>query len=87
MKKLTVVALLLFVPAISGTAFAGGPKEIHPCYDVADCKTQASKKEFSKCIKTHPEEANANAGCQTFRQDKKAYLEKAGLPDIKALFN
>jgi hypothetical protein len=87
MKKLTVSATLLIVTAISSNVFAGGVKEAHPCYDVADCKSEASQKEFSACIKANLEEANANEQCKAFRDDKPAYLEKSGLSDLKGLFN
>jgi hypothetical protein len=87
MKKLTASATLLVVTIISSNVFAGGVKEAHPCYDVADCKSQTSQKEFSACIKANLEEANANESCKAFREDKPAFLEKSGLSDLKDLFN
>jgi len=87
MKKLTASATLLLATLISSNVFAGGAKEAHPCYDVADCKSQASQKEFSACIKANLDEANANEACKTFREDKPAYFEKSGLSGLKDLFN
>jgi hypothetical protein len=79
---LTACGLMLLQPA-----FAGGPKETHPCYGVADCKTKGSKQEFSACIKAHKAEADANAACAEFRKDKQAYLQSKGIADLKELFN
>ncbi len=74
--------------AVFGTTnvLAGGPLPDHPCYNVADCKAQTSREAFSKCIKAHAEEANADAACAAFRADKSAYLKAHGLDSVDALF-
>ncbi|MDX2506736.1 MAG: hypothetical protein QNL62_19995 [Gammaproteobacteria bacterium] len=87
MKKTAILMLLTFGLVVVNTAFAGGPKATHPCYDVADCKSQTTKKDFSKCIKEHKEEAGKNAACAAFRSDKGAYLKEAGMSSTDELFN
>ncbi len=84
------IALLIFVIisfSIVAPVYAGGAKNTHPCYDVADCKTEASKKEFSQCIKKNKEVANANLECAAFRKDKPAYMSNHGISGVDALFN
>ena len=68
-------------------AYAGGPKETHPCYEVADCKNKSSREEFSACVKANKDEANANAECAEFRKDKPAYMKKHGISGLESLFN
>lgn len=82
------IALGLAVAAFlsAGLAQAGGPKPQHPCYGVADCKTQGSQKAFSACIKEHEAEANANAECAAFRKDKDSWMKANGVPGLEALF-
>lgn len=80
--SMTVLGLMLLQPT-----FAGGPKESHPCYGVADCKSKSSKEEFSACIKANKAEADADAACAEFRKDKQAYLHSKGIADLKDLFN
>ena len=65
---------------------AGGPTEAHPCYAVADCKTQASQQEFSACVKAHQAEADALPACAEYRKDKDAYMKAHGIPNLDALF-
>lgn len=86
MHRSILVTLLLTLGVIS-SAYTGEPKEIHPCYDVADCKVETSKKAFSACIKKNAEAANHIAECTEFRQDKSAYLKKVGLSSVDELFN
>ncbi|MGB5735528.1 MAG: hypothetical protein WBM40_13915 [Thiohalocapsa sp.] len=87
MKKLLIyITATLSVCAASGAFATGAPKPEHPCYEVADCKTQGSRKEFSACVKAHPEEANANAACAAFRKDKPAYMEQHGIDGVDSLF-
>jgi hypothetical protein len=71
---------------IAAGAQAGGPKPEHPCYDVADCKKEGSRPDFSKCVKSNLDEANANAACAEFRKDKPAYMEKHGIDGLESLF-
>lgn len=87
MKSVAVVFIIAFGLTLVAPVFAGGPKQSHPCYNVADCKTQTSQKEFSACIKANKAEADANAACAEFRKDKKAYMESQGIADLKELFN
>ena len=87
MKKLLLVCIVAIGSSLINPLFAGGPKDTHPCYDVADCKSKSSKEEFSACIKANKAEADANAACAEFRKDKQAYLKSKGIPDLKALFN
>ncbi len=87
MQRVAIVFITVCGLTLINPAFAGGPKASHPCYDVADCKTQTSQKEFSACIKAHKAEADANAACAEFRKDKKAYMESKGIADLKDLFN
>ena len=87
MKKLVFFIVVAVATSLATPVNAGGPKETHPCYSVADCKTQTSRKDFSKCIKAHKEEANTNAECAEFRKDKQAYMKKHGITGLEALFN
>lgn len=68
------------------TAQAGPPKPEHPCYAVADCKTQPSRQAFSACIKANKEEASQNETCATFRKDKEAWLKQQGIAAVDDLF-
>ena len=78
------IALSLFTAT---AAFAtGAAKPEHPCYDVADCKTQPDQKAFSACIKQNEAEANANEACAEFRKDKDGYMQKHGIDSLEALF-
>lgn len=81
--------LILSVALCTGAApaLAGGPKDTHPCYDVADCKTQTSRETFSKCVKANVDQANQIAQCAEFRKDKKAYMQKHGIDGVDSLFN
>ena len=83
-KLLTVFAASALLTAVS--VQAGGPKPEHPCYDVADCKTQTSRQTFSACVKANKEEASNNEKCATFRKDKDAWLKEHGVPNLDALF-
>ena len=87
MKTVAIICLTACGLLFLYDALAGGPKEIHPCYAVADCKTQDSKEAFSACIKEHKAEADANLACTEFRKDKQAYLKSQGIADLKDLFN
>jgi hypothetical protein len=87
MQRLAIIMMLAFGLTLVNPVFAGGPKETHPCYEVADCKTKASREEFSACIKANKEEAAANAECAEFRKDKPAYMKKNGISGLEALFN
>ncbi|MDJ0807281.1 MAG: hypothetical protein QNJ78_10650 [Gammaproteobacteria bacterium] len=87
MKKLAFFTVVAVAASLATPVNAGGPKETHPCYGVADCKTQTSRKDFSKCVKANKEEANANAACAEFRKDKKAYMEKHNIQGLESLFN
>lgn len=87
MKKVTIVFMLTFGLTLVNSVYAGGPKETHPCYGVADCKTKTSREEFSACIKANKEEAQANAECAKFRKDKPAYMKKNGTSGLEELFN
>ncbi|MEN8165862.1 MAG: hypothetical protein ABFR65_00105 [Pseudomonadota bacterium] len=87
MKRLAVFVLIAVGLSLVNPVFAGGPKESHPCYEVADCKTKGSKKEFSMCVKANLEEANANVKCAEFRKDKKGYMEQEGIPGLESMFN
>jgi hypothetical protein len=85
MKTLTLgCALAAFLAATA--VQAGGPTPDHPCYDVADCKTQTSQEAFSACIKANKAEADANEDCATFRKDKDAWLEEHGFSELADLF-
>ncbi len=87
MKKIVIMLSLAFSLGVVNIAFAGAPKSSHPCYDVADCKSQTSKKDFSQCIKAHKEEADKNTACAAFRSDKQAYMKKMGMSGPDELFN
>ena len=87
MKSVAIVSIAVCGLMLLQPTFAGGPKESHPCYGVADCKTQNSKQEFSACIKAHKAEADANAACAEFRKDKQAYLQSHDIADLNDLFN
>ncbi len=87
MQKLAIIMTLAFGLTTVNPVFAGGPKETHPCYNVADCKTKTSRKEFSACIKANKKEAAANAECAEFRKDKPAYMKKKEISGIEQLFN
>ena len=71
----------------AAASHAGPPKPEHPCYDVADCKTQPSRKDFSACIKANKEEASQNETCANFRKDKDTWLKQNGVSDLDALFD
>ena len=87
MNKLVFFTLVAVAISLATPVNAGSPKKEHPCYAVADCKMQTSRKDFSKCVKANVEEANANAECAKFRKDKKAYMEEKGITGLEALFN
>lgn len=87
MKRIMSFTLLFAIAGTMSAVNAGTPKETHPCYGVADCKTQTDRKDFSNCIKAHKEEANTIAACAEFRNDKKAYMEKHGIETLESLFN
>ena len=80
------LAVLTLAAVAAGPVAAGGPKESHPCYGVADCKSQPSQKEFSACIKANKAEADANADCAAFRKDKDAWMKANGVGDLAELF-
>jgi hypothetical protein len=82
---LTSIAMILSLTA-AGAAFAGPPTAQHPCYGIADCKTQQSQKEFSTCIKENEAEANANAECAAFRADKDVWMKQNGIANLEDLF-
>jgi hypothetical protein len=84
--KTLTIALALAAFLAAGIAQAGGPKPAHPCYEVADCKTQGSQKEFSACIKENKAEADANEACAAFRKDKDTWMKDNGVSDLGALF-
>jgi hypothetical protein len=86
MKKTVYMMLLAFTLGTASTAFAGGPKSSHPCYDVADCKSQGSKEEFSACIKENKAEADDSAACAAFRGDKEGYMKLMGMSNLDELF-
>ena len=87
MRKIIIALSAALSLCTASAAFAtGAVKPEHPCYDVADCKSKASRKEFSACIKENSDEAKANTGCADFRKDKPAYLQEHGLDDVDALF-
>jgi|GEM_PF-4945446 hypothetical protein len=86
MTKTAMTTLLAFTLGATNIAFAGGPKSSHPCYDVADCKTQTSREDFSACIKEHDEDASANPVCSSFRNDKETYLKLMGMESVDELF-
>lgn len=86
MKMILTVCVALFSLAMLSAVYAGGPKESHPCYEVADCRTQTSRKAFSNCIKKNVKAANQIKECADFREDKKAYIEKYGIGGLEALF-
>ncbi len=86
MKTLAMIcAAATFVTAIA--VQAGPPKPEHPCYEVADCKTQGSRKAFSACIKAHKEEAAQNKKCADFRKDKEGWMKENGVSNLDALFD
>jgi hypothetical protein len=70
----------------AGAQATGAPKPEHPCYAVADCKTQGSRETFSKCVKANLEEASAIEACAEFRKDKPAYMQKHGIDRVDSLF-
>ncbi|MEA3274515.1 MAG: hypothetical protein U9Q81_04315 [Pseudomonadota bacterium] len=81
---------MICAAATLGTAFAvqaGAPKPDHPCYEVADCKTQDSRKAFSACIKAHKEEAAQNEKCAGFRKDKEGWMKENGMSNLDELFD
>lgn len=87
MRTKTLAATLALAAVLAaGFAQAGGPKPEHPCYGVADCKTQGSQKEFSACIKANAAEADAIPDCAAFRNDKDAWMKERGVSDLSALF-
>lgn len=86
MTKTAMTMLLAFTLGAANVAFAGGPKSSHPCYDVADCKSQGSKEDFSACIKEHEDDASANPVCSSFRNDKETYLKLMGMESADELF-
>jgi hypothetical protein len=86
MRKTIIISLLSLAFVAVPMANAGGPTEDHPCYAVDDCKVKTSREEFSKCVKAHLEEANQIESCAEFRKDKKAYMEKHGIPSLESLF-
>jgi hypothetical protein len=81
---LTVLAAAALLTTV--TSQAGAPKPAHPCYDVADCKTQTSRQTFSACVKANKQEASSNEKCANFRKDKDAWLKEHGVPNLDALF-
>lgn len=85
MKTLTLGIAVAATFAVTSVQ-AGGPKPEHPCYGIADCKTQQSQEAFSACIKANKSEADANEGCASFRKDKDAWLKAHGLSDLSDLF-
>jgi hypothetical protein len=87
MKKIVFLALVTLAASLTTPVNAGGPKESHPCYGVADCKSQPSRKEFSKCVKGHKEQADAITECAAFRKDKNGYMKEKGIDGIDTLFN
>ena len=87
MKKLVLITLIAVTASLTTPVNAGAPKESHPCYGVADCKSQPSRKEFSKCVKAHKEQAVAIAECAAFRKDKMGYMKEKGIEGIDTLFN
>lgn len=84
--KIAAAVVALSALLVAGGVQAGGPKPAHPCYGVADCKTQGSQKEFSGCIKENVAEADAIADCAAFRKDKDAWMKEKGVADLSALF-
>ncbi|RUM92570.1 MAG: hypothetical protein DSZ28_09530 [Thiothrix sp.] len=86
MTKTATTLLLAFTLGAASATFAGGPKSSHPCYNVADCKSQTSKKDFSACIKEHEEDASANPVCSSFRNDEETYLKLMGMESVDELF-
>lgn len=80
---LAIGAVLAFGAA--GAQTTGAPKPEHPCYAVADCKTQGSRETFSNCVKANLEEANAIEACAEFRMDKPAYMQKHGIDGVDSL--
>lgn len=85
MKTLTIGLALAAMVSVTA-AQAGAPKPDHPCYDVADCKSQDSRKTFSACIKENKAEADANEACAAFRKDKDAWLKEHGMDSVDSLF-
>jgi hypothetical protein len=82
-----VMTILASATLLSATAVqAGPPKPEHPCYEVADCKTETSRKDFSACVKANKEEANQNETCANFRKDKDTWLKEKGVANLDALF-
>jgi hypothetical protein len=87
MKNALITVTAVLTVCVATTALAtGAPKPEHPCYEVADCKTQGSRETFSACIKANLDEANANHACAEFRKDKPAYMEKHGIDGLESLF-
>jgi hypothetical protein len=87
MRKLLIgITATLSLFAASAAFATGAPKPEHPCYAVADCKTQASREAFSACVKANADEANANQACAEFRKDKPAYMKKHGIDGVDSLF-
>ena len=87
MNKIALFIFIVVTSSIAAPVYAGGPKNTHPCYDVANCKVETSKKEFSQCIKKNSEQANANSVCAAFRKDKTSYMSSNGISGVDALFN
>lgn len=85
MKTFTPAIALAALVAVTAV-HAGAPKPEHPCYGVADCKTQSSQEAFSACIKDNKEEADANEVCAAFRKDKDAWLKGHGFSKLDDLF-
>ncbi len=86
MKTLAMIcAAATLVTAV--VAQAGPPKPEHPCYEVADCKTQGSRKEFSACIKAHQEPAAQNKKCADFRKDKDSWMKEMDVSNLDELFD
>jgi hypothetical protein len=88
MSKLPLILTAGAVLALGAAAAlaTGAPKPEHPCYEVADCKTQGSRQAFSKCVKANVDQANAIPACAEFRKDKPAYMDKHGIDGVDALF-
>lgn len=83
------LAMKLMAPlllTVAGAALAGPPKPDHPCYGVADCKTQGSQADFSACIKANKDLADSDAACASFRKDKDAWLKEHGFASVTDLF-
>ena len=85
MKTFQLGIALVALVAVTAVQ-AGGPKPEHPCYGVADCKSQTTQEAFSACIKTNSKEADANEACAAFRRDKDAWLKEHGFSKLGDLF-